>query len=145
MWNEINSERDVQEFMNMHFYFHDSCVKEFKYISGAYVQNDLAMHPVNDQRILKIIIQRQFEKHSVIELEFSGLIYLKIFPNDDNYTCEILDATMIYKEHCIYWCDCGRLTEKDLERYEGMTVCAAKARWRVAEEYIGAKEVYVSI
>ena len=55
------------------------------------------------------------------------------------------DATMIIKEDRIYWCDCGGLSEKDIESYTGTTICASKARWRAADEYLGAKEIYVTI
>jgi hypothetical protein len=145
MWNEINNDEDLKHFMDMHYAFHDSCIKELKYISGAYVHENLSMHPINDQRVLKIIIQRQFKNPSAIELEFIGLKYLKMFPSDENYTCEILDTTLILKEDCIFWCDCGGLSEDDLENYTGTMICASKVRWRAADEYIGSKEVYMSI
>ena len=92
-----------------------------------------------------MIIQRQFENLSVIEMQFIGLKYLNLFPNDENYTCEILDATMIFKEDCIYWCDCGGLSLKEIESYTGTTICASKVRWRVVNEYIGPNEIYVTI
>lgn len=114
-------------------------------ISGAYVNKNLGMLPVNKQRILSIIIQRQFENPSVIEMQFMGLNHLKLFPNDENYTCEILDATMLLKDDCIYWCDCGGLSEEDIKNYTGTTICASKVRWRAADEYIGSDEVYKSI
>ena len=131
--------------MDAMYGFHDSCIKEIKYISGAYVNERLSMSPVNSQRILSIIIQRQFEDPSAVEMQFVGLKYLKLFPHDETYTCEILDATMIFKEDCIYLCDCGGLSEKDIESYTGATICASKARWRAADEYLGEKEIYVTI
>jgi len=142
MWNEINNDEDLKHFMDIHYAFHDSCVKELRYISGAYVDENLSMYPRNNKRILKVIIQRQFENPSVIELEFLGLKYLKLFPVDEKDTCEILDVTMILKEDCIFWCDCGGLSEADLENYTGTIICASKVRWRAADEYIGSKEVY---
>ena len=145
MWNEIANEKDLKIFMDAMYGFHDSCLKEIKYISGAYVNEKLNMLPVNNQRILHMIIQRQFENPSVIEMQFEGLKYLKLFPNDENYTCEILDATMILKEDCVYWCDCGGLSEKDIESYTGTVICASKVRWRAADEYIGSDEIYVAI
>ena len=145
MWNEIASEKDLNAFMDTVYGFHDSCLKEIKYVSGAYVNEKLSMSPVNKQRILSMIIQRQFENPSVIEMQFVGLKYLKLFPNDENYTCEILDATMILKEDYIYWCDCGGLSVKDLESYAGTTICASKVRWRAADEFIGSNEIYVTI
>lgn len=142
MWNEITNQDNLKNFMYMLQGFHDSCIKEFKYTSGAYVDENLSMYPVNDQRILKIIIQRQFENLSVIEMEFIGLKHLNMFPVDKKYTCEIHDATMILKDDCIYWCDGGKLTESDLDDYNGTLICAERMQWRVANEYIGKEEIY---
>lgn len=123
MWHEITNENDLKSFMGMHDSFHDSCIKELKYISGAYVDNDLSMYPINDRRSLKIIIQRQSEKSAVIEIEFIGLKYLKLFPVDENYTCEMLDVTMLLKNDSVYWCDCGGMTEYDIDNYKGTVIC----------------------
>lgn len=145
MWNEINNDHDLVSFMNKICFFHDSCIKEMKYLSGAYVNEELEMYPVNDRRILKVILQRQFEDISMIEMEFEGLKCLKLFPVDDQYTCEILDSTMILKNDCIYWCDCGGLSEADLDNYSGTIICASKFRWRSIEKCMGQKEFYESI
>lgn len=145
MWNEINSNNDLINFMDTICYFHDSCIKEMKYLSGAYVNEDLSMYPINDCRILRVIIQRQFKDNAIIEMEFSGLKRLQLLPCDDEYTCEILDSTMILKDDCIYWCDCGELSEKDLESYDGTVICASKLRWRSIDGFMGQKEIYTSI
>lgn len=145
MWIEISDENALKKFMESVLYFHDSCIKELKYISGAYVQEELSMYPVNDRRILSIIIQRQYEENSMIEMEFQGLKYFKLSPVDNGYTCEILDATMILKENCIYWCDCGGLLETDLDDYDGTVVCASKLRWRPITGCMGKKEFYQPI
>lgn len=144
MWNEILDKNDLQCFMNEIGYFHDSCIKEMRYLSGAYVDDDLAMHPVNNKRILNVIIQRQFEDVSMIEMQFIGLKCLKLFPIDEEYTCEILDSTMLIKDDCIYWCDCGYISENDLEDYEGTLVCASKLRWRSIENRMGQDDFYVA-
>lgn len=144
MWNEISNDHDLRSFMEKVFFFHDSCIKEMKYLSGAYVNEELEMYPVNDRRILKVIIQRQFKNISMIEMEFEGLKYLKLLPCDDQYTCEILDSTMILKDNCIYWCDCGGLSEADLDNYSGTMICASKFRWRSIDSYMGKEEFYLS-
>ena len=69
MWNEIKSEKDLKSFMDTVCGFHDRCIKEIKYISGAYVDETLSMLPINTQRTLSVIIQRQFENPSVVEIE----------------------------------------------------------------------------
>ena len=35
MWNEITTEKELNSFLDAMCYFHDSCLKEIKYISGA--------------------------------------------------------------------------------------------------------------
>lgn len=130
MWNEIQNNDDLSQFLNAVNYFHDSCIREMKYISGAYINDDLYMYPLNDSRILSVVIQRQSEKYSTIEMEFQKLKYLKLMPVDENYTCEILGATMFFKDHYIYWCDSADLSENDLEGYVGTLICASKLRWR---------------
>lgn len=144
MWNEINTEDDLVGFMDKVYYFHDSCIKEMKYLSGAYVNEKLEMYPINDRRILKVILQSQFDSISMIEMEFEGLKYLNLVPTDEQHTCEILDSTMILRNGFIYWYDCGGLSEADLDSYGGTMICASKFRWRSIEKCMGQKEFYVS-
>ena len=73
-WNEITDENSLKEFMERVSFFHDSCIKEMHYLSGAYVNENLDMYPVNDRRILRVIIQRQYEEDSII----SGIKILKV-------------------------------------------------------------------
>lgn len=142
MWCDIKTQNDAINFMKMTHCFHDSCIKEIKYVSGAYVDDDLSMYPINDKRLLKIIVQSQFENLSVIEMEFTGLKYMKLFPVDNTYTCEIHGATMLINNNCIYWCDEENLTQEEIDIYGGNSICASGVKWRVAKEYLGKKEVY---
>lgn len=139
MWNVI-TEDNIQSFMKMINNFHDSCIKEMMYISGAYVDKELSMYPVNDQRLLRVILQLQNSEYSMIELEFSGLKYLKLFPVDDNYTCEIMDSSLMLKNDCVYWADCATLSQEDVET-SSTIICASKLRWRSINGYLG-KEVF---
>ena len=146
MWNEIVCKDDLNSFMSLFGGFHDSCLKEIKYVSGAYVNNDLSMHPFNKDRSLKVIFQRQYENPSVIEMEFFGLLKMNLFLEDaDFYTCEITSATMILYEDEVIWCDCGGLSENDIKNYEGILICGSRVRWRPVDEYIGQNEVYKSV
>lgn len=139
MWKNINDISELENFMNMVCNFHDSCIKEIKYLSGSYVDEALDMYPINDCRILNMIIQRQFEDYPVIEMEFSGLKFLKLFPANEKYTSEIYEATLMYKNGFIYWYDCGVLSDEELDRYEGAVICASRLRWRPLEGCLGQK------
>lgn len=142
MWHEINSENDLIQFISDMSYFHDSCIKEMSYLSGAYVSENLSMFPLNNSRVLRVLMQRQYEKDSMIEMEFQGLKFLKLFPVDEKYTCEILDSTMLWKDSFIYWCDCGGLSKADVDDYTGTSICASKLRWRSIRNCMGSREFY---
>ena len=143
MWNTISSKEDLDSFISVFGGFHDSCLKEMKYNSGAYVANDLSMYPYNKERLLRLIFQRQYDNPAAIEMEVSGLIIMRLSLKDaDLYTCEILGATMIMAEDRIYWCDCAGVSEEDLMNYEGILICGSQIRWRPLEERIGKGEVY---
>ncbi len=144
MWYEINNNDDLINFMDMLCSFHDSCIKEMKYLSGAYVNEELSMYPINDRRILKVIIQRQFQDNPMIEMEFEGLKLFRLSPCDDNYSCEILDSTMILKDGFIYWFDCEGMSIGDLDTYDGTVICALKLRWRSIGNCMGEKEFFTS-
>ena len=125
-------------------YFHDSCLKEISYLSGAYVNENLSMFPLNNRRILRVVLQRQCEKFSMIEMEFYGLKALKLFPVDESCTCEISNSTMIIKDENIYWCDCNDLSKTNLDDFAGVLICASSLRWRSIENHMGKKAFYHS-
>lgn len=60
MWKELRTQHEIDNFMKEIIGFHDSCIKEIKYSSGAYVEKNLSMSPVNTKRTLTVLIQRQF-------------------------------------------------------------------------------------
>ena len=141
MWNEIKSDDNILELMKIYGNFHDSCIKELKYISGAFVNPDLSMNPMNNSRNLRMIFQRQCKDPMAIEMEFSELVSLNLNPNDENYTCELLDVAMFFENGYIYWGDSDWFAVQK-EAYEGTWICAKKAKWRIVDEYIGEEEVY---
>ena len=131
-WNEILSEQALTEFAALTGHFHDGCVKELRYISGAYVDANLNMYPLNDRRVLRMIVQCQSKEHPVIELEFAGLKSLSLSPVGTDYTCEISKAVMRMEDGCFCWRDDGETT-----------VRAEKVRWRLlGEDCLGDKEIY---
>ena len=142
MWKELRTQHEIDNFMKEIIGFHDSCIKEIKYSSGAYVETNLSMSPVNTKRTLTVLIQRQFEDISALELEFSELEYISMYPVKQDYTCEILNASFFVKDGLIYWCDNGDVKEDDI--HKGTVICSKKVRWRNASELIGKRDFYKS-
>ena len=143
MWNTIENTNDIEEFMKKVQGFHDTCIKEIKYRSGAYVNENLGMNPMNSLRELKMIIQRQTEELSVIELEFTGLKEIHMTPSN-YFTCEIHSATLLFLGEDICWCDEGKLSISGVLIYPGTRIIASKLRWRSIENALGSEEIYTS-
>ena len=133
MWNDIVDNETKENLLKEINYFHDSCIKEIKYLSGAFVDENGAMYPVNDKRILSVIIQSQYNKNLSLEMEFSQLRFLVLGPVNEDYTCEIHDAYLWMKDGYLYWSDNTSLSNNvplELLDYEGILICAKKLRWR---------------
>ena len=141
MWNEIISKEDIDNFMCSFGHFHDSCIKEIRYASGAYVDDNLSMHPINNKRIVDIIFQRQCKNPAVIVMRFIGANVLHLVPLNESYTCEIHEATMFIENGLIYWIDSNILAE-ETSAYSGTWICSEKIQWRVMDEYIGSNDVF---
>lgn len=142
MWKDIKTNEDIKEFMDSVYCFHDSCIKELHYISGAYVGEDLEMYPLNDKRILRVVIQRQFDNPSMLELEFSGLQYMNLNPVKPTYTCEIHESALREKDGLIYWCEGDNADIVSIDNHDGTLICAEKLRWRPINGHMGASEYY---
>lgn len=142
MWNSVTDTFTIKLLMDLVNSFHDSCLKEIRYISGAYVDGELAMIPTNISRKLSVIIQRQSHNHSVVELEFNKLKLLKLVPLDEKYTCEIHSATLLLDNGLFYWFDCGGMQTSDFDGYDGVSICAEGLRWRTICDNLGSKDFF---
>jgi len=143
MWNEIYTELDKNDFLHLFGHFHDSCIKEIRYISGAFVGESLGMNPLNSTRIVDVVFQRQCRNPSAIIMRFIGVSVLHLTPCDENYTCEIQGAKLFFKNKHIYWMDCEE--EREVESYHGTWVCADKLQWRTIDAYMGDAEVFQAV
>ena len=130
MWTELKTEEELTAFMNRVSWFHDSVLKELSYVSGAYVDEELSMHPVDDKACLRVLVQRQNETLPELELEFSGLQELRLYPTDSSYTSEIFDAALFLRNGYICFCDCGDIGPEDFNDYRGTSVRAKSLRWQ---------------
>ena len=123
VWTEIITEEDIGSFMQVFGGFHDSCLKEMKYISGAFVGKELSMNPVNNMRIVDMVFQRQYKNPMAVALRFIGINELHLTPCNEDYTCEITDAKIFIKNGLFYWADCGG---EEIEACDGTWICADK-------------------
>ncbi|WFR57106.1 hypothetical protein QA584_26415 [Anaerocolumna sp. AGMB13025] len=96
---------------------------------------------------LSIIFQRQWEKPCVIEVIFSKLIQMNLSPSDEQYDGIIYGASIFVNEECIIWVDDDLKVENisnTLKQDDYTWIKAKEMKWRIADEYIGDEEVYIS-
>ena len=144
MWNEIHTEDDINNLMNSYGHFHDSCIKEIRYVSGAFVGADMCMNPMNTLRTVDVIFQRQNRNYTTIVIRFLRLDTLHLSPQKENYSCEIHNAMIFFKDNLVYWLD-GLTTESEIEDYSGTWLCAEKLQWRVIDECFENDNVFRAI
>jgi hypothetical protein len=99
-FKQIESSEDIECLMKKLSRFHDSCIKEIRYISGGYVSEEKAMHPFNSKRIVYMLIQNQHSEIPVIELQFNLIDKLNLKPKFGDYDCVIYEASLIKKMIC---------------------------------------------
>ena len=137
MWNELKSNDDIELFMKKYGNFHDSCIREFNYVSGAYVNKDCSMFPINSKKELSIIFQRQCKDIMNIQLVFCGLKSLNFVPSIPNFEAIISKVCMKIIGDDLYWCvDCGfnLACTKDLWFNSNYTwLCCEWAKWRTID------------
>lgn len=146
-WNEIKTREDIDAFMDKMGGFHDGCLKELRFESGAYVGENLAMMPINTKRNVYVILQRQYKDPSAIEMLFADVEWLNLRPAGERYTCEIFGAHMCIEDDLIVWFDCADFKDSYRELYDKDVtwIKAHKVFWRAADEYLGEPPVYGAI
>ena len=144
-WNLIKDEKDIDGLMEFFHGFHDSCIKELKYISGAYVLEDRSMHPLNEMADLSIIFQSQFCVPS-IEMVFQKVNKFNLRPEDPQiYSCELLGANIEKIGDYYYWSnEPGNFDPQDYSD-EITWVSCKNIKWRRIPDCFGDNKIYKSI
>lgn len=151
---EIITQKDADELIEIFGNFHDSCIKELRYISGAYVESDLGMYPINSKREVSIIFQRQWENPTAIEMVFSKLERLNLEPHDENYDGIIYGALLRVEKGSILWVDSddffedkvAAIMKNEFNDKGYIWINAKKVKWRrLPDSYMGDLPVYVDV
>lgn len=128
-WRFIETQENANAFMEEVCGFHDSIIKEIHYISGAFVNIDKSMMPIEDKR--SVLIQVQSQQCRNFEMAFQGVTALNLRPAADNYTGDIFDAAIIVQDESIFFSD--SFMEHVNLIYEGTWITAYSLKWRYVE------------
>lgn len=125
MWNEIKSQEDIDLFMKQVLSFHDSCIRETRYISGTYIDKDGAMvMNTNPFMYIKFDTQRS-SSFTWFEFELGGIDNFSIKINL-NSTLDIYSATFFKKNDWFYWYSDEYADENSEYMFRCQTI-----RWRI--------------
>lgn len=111
IWNEVRNKGDIDYLLWQYGGFNDACLKELKYISGAYVdENETMYYGSCQERQVSLIFNRQWEP-SRAELLFSGVRKCSIAGWQETYTCDIYGIYLAFRDdlvlgkNMIVWAD----------------------------------------
>jgi hypothetical protein len=96
-----------------------------------------------DTRV-RLLIQRQWNTPSAVELLFEQVTTFHLQPSPYNYDSLILDATMFLEGDTYYWADVGTWLPTANDRDKATWIAAKKVSWRDASDWMGAKLRYRS-
>ncbi len=147
-WNDVKNQFDIDDLKQIYGAFHDACIKELRYVSGADVNENLSMgFGESLDRKLFVIFNRQY-KPIKIELFFEGMRRMNIAGWQNNYFCDISNCYLALHndlikgrdDSLIVWADNSGFNPKvNGERNilsEPLTtyIISEKLKWRLIED-----------
>ena len=144
MWNEINTDNDIENFMNHTRYMHDAVIISLEYISGCNVkENATTVFSFEDGNAVRLVAGSCW--FGKIEMIFSGVKYFCSGRSADIWECslqfrrDLLGRTS--DERLIVWTDnffnpeiFGTKIELgaiDLKKPADTHIIAYKLKWRI--------------
>ncbi|OXM82283.1 hypothetical protein CF651_31760 [Paenibacillus rigui] len=142
-WIPLNTQEDLDKFMNLFGWFHDACLKELYLWTEHYVDFNYSMGVSDklDNRI-RTLFQRQWQNPSAIELLFEEVIKLSISPSPENYDSIIYEGTFLYDNGIFYWADDRNWNPNKKLDYKVNWIAARKVSWREVSNWMGKQQRY---
>lgn len=131
MFNEIKTEKDIQNFIDKTNSLHDGYIIGVQYTNDVHTnvdENGFFTNPDATKLILRILVTSIW--NTVVEIEFEGLWEWQIL--NDTYFYEILDTSVSFNDKgYIVWADD---VWNNREELEGCSFAIAKSmKWRIAK------------
>src|SRR5438128_2002435 len=105
-WTSLTCQSDLDNLSKLFGGFHDGCIREAHVWTETYVDPDLCMSCPGDlDTRVRLLVQRQFESPSAIELFFEQVTMFHLLPSPENYDSIIFGATMLHEDDMFYWAD----------------------------------------
>lgn len=114
-WSYILTQADADDFMEKFAGFHDSTIEKISYTE---TDSSASVNAIFDNS----------GWFGVVELCFEGVQMLKIVPAAENYTRELIEASLIIENESVFWAD-ARFEKPDTS-YDGSIIEALNLKWR---------------
>lgn len=141
-YKEIRTMDDVLEFMNLFNHFHDSCLKELKYVSGSYVNPDLSMVASDSLKTISAVFHSQNPNLSSIEIVFLDVERLCLVPRLDHYDSIILGAHFSLMDGIFYWAEYDDFDYHRSTEFNGTWVQCKGVKWKSLCDSLGSNLTY---
>ncbi len=131
MFNEIKTEKDIQDFIDKTNSLHDGYIIGVQYTNDVHTnvdENGYFTNPDATKLILRILVTSIWD--TVVEIEFESLWKWQVL--NDTYFDVILDTSVSFNDKgYIVWADDVWTDQNDLE---GCSFAIAKSmKWRIVE------------
>ena len=145
-WREINTQSDIDDFMEKNGSLHDSVIVSVNYVSGCHnTDGDMMIVSAPDNALLLTVDSGWLGR---IEMLFSGVVYHAVQGYCERSSPEIHECVLEFRtdlmgktrdDRLIVWTDFRQLNDLenfgiDLKKANDSFVIARSLRWRYAEE-----------
>ena len=115
VWNYIQTQADVDAFLEAFAGFHDSTL-------------DKLIYEESDDNTKVTATFDNSSWYGIVELCFEGVLAINIRPSGENYSREIMEATLLIQDETVFWAD-QYMEQEDLS-YDGSFIKALNLKWR---------------
>ena len=136
-WKSVITQSDADNLLEVFDGFHDGCLHELHSWTGYSVSNEFRMTcGIPNGLGVRILVQRQGDNPSAIELLFTGVRRLNLIDRE-NYDSIIYEATLLVCDGLIYWATVHDWTPESSKSEETTFVVAHQLSWRDASDWMG--------
>jgi hypothetical protein len=114
-WNYISTQEDADGFMKLFVGFHDATLDRLVFEEKEHMTSAIAVFDNSGW-------------YGIVEICFEKILAINIRPNNEYYSPEIYEATLIVKDEAVFWAD-DFLETEDLS-YDGTYIKALSMKWR---------------
>lgn len=128
MFNEIKTNKDIQDFLKKTNYLHDGYIIDVRYTHKGIskIENGHYVEPDKTKLMLQILVTSIWD--ALVEIEFESLFEWQIKGDHG----EILHTSVTFDErNCIVWSDDAYINMDEVKK--GSYAIASSMKWRIVE------------